>query len=75
MTDPNSLLIEAALGSAALLTVGSFIKLYALDKKFGEMLLLLSHEDIGLLARVKKVEGRQRRHSDALKAMGAELEE
>lgn len=73
MSEPT--ISQLAQGATALLTVASFTKLYFLDRKLGDIILLIEHEDIGLLGRVKRLEAGKRRHSDALKAMGAELEE
>lgn len=68
--------------ATALLTVAAFTKLYFMDKKFDEVLLLIGHADVGLLARMKKSESRHDagdvragRHSDALRALGADLED
>ena len=43
--------------------------------KLNEMTLLLTHEEVGVLARLRREEARSKRHSDALRALGADLHE
>lgn len=67
-TEP--ILVNAALTGIGIITVASFVKIWALDKKFGELMVRLTDEDVGLFARVGRLEKGQKRHSDALRASG-----
>lgn len=73
MSEPT--ISQIAQAATALFTVASFARLYFVDKKIDEFTLLIAHEDVGLLHRMKRQEVRAGRHSDALRALGAELEE
>lgn len=65
-TDP--VIIQGALAGITLLTVATFVKVWAMDKKMAEAMPLLAHPDVGLMARMVRVEHQGKRHSDALRA-------
>ncbi len=69
------ILVNAALGAIGLLTVATFAAVYRIDRKLNELVIVITHEDIGVLARLKLQEHRTKRHSDALRALGADLDE
>ena len=70
MTGAEPILMGAALTGIGGITVASFVKIWALDKKFGELMVRLTDDDVGLFARVGRLEKGQKRHSDALRASG-----
>lgn len=69
------IVVNAALAGIGLLTVWSVHTLVGVRDKVNEMYLLLTHEEVGVIHRQKRQEARIKRHSDALRAMGADLED
>lgn len=68
-TEP--IVVNAALSGIGLLTVWSVYTLVGVRDKVNEMYLLLTHEEVGVITRMKTHEHRLGRHSDALRKMGA----
>lgn len=76
VTPPSEpILVNAALAGIGLLTVWSVHTLVGVRDKVNDMYLLLTNEDVGVLTRLKAQEHRTKRHSDALRALGAPLDE